>query len=182
VSPVAPTPEPTPEPTPRPTAQPTPSPVAFDEAERRLVDGIVRGAIDCAPVREGLPGAAIAGIECASDDPVVARIGFYRFATEAEMLDAYYARMEAEGIALESGACADGEGEGAYYPGEDEIAWRHGCFINDEGYANYRATLHDLVYVGILGRTDDMRALEALAWKGSMDTPGSPTIWMEPGA
>ncbi len=46
----------------------------------------------------------------------MARLGFYLFDDEATMLAAYFARMEAEGIEIESGGCIDGEGEGAYVP------------------------------------------------------------------
>jgi hypothetical protein len=58
---------------------------------------------------------------------------------------------------------------------------RAGCFVNDAGFANYRATLPARVYIGILGRSADMAALEDWAWIGSQDTPGSPTLWIEPG-
>ena len=45
--------------------------------------------------------------------------------------------------------------------------------MNDDGYANYRATLPGShVYIGILGRGDDMVALEDFAWLGSQDAPG----------
>jgi hypothetical protein len=150
--------------------------------EQALIDGILRGAEDCRPVRDGLPTGAIAGIECASGDPTVARVGFYRFADDDTMLAAYLARMAEEGIGLESGGCVDGEGEGSYVPYEGQSPWRHGCFINDMGFANYRATLPGAhVYVGILGRTDDMAALETFSFLGSQDVPGNPTLWAEPG-
>jgi hypothetical protein len=143
----------------------------------------MRGVIGCDPVRRDLPPKAIAGIDCSSDDPGVARVGFYLFASEADMLDAYVARMTVEGVRLDSGNCRDGEHEGAYIPGpEDEfVAYRGGCFINDEGFANYRATLGGShVYIGVLGRTDDMPYLEDFAWRGNQDTPGTPTLWVNP--
>jgi hypothetical protein len=165
-----------------PPPSPEPSPADFTAAERYLLDGILRGAEDCQPAggSDDLPKDAIAGIECASPDPAVARIGFYLFANDGDMLDAYLARMKAEGVALDSGICNEGEREGAYIPWEgDEIApYRVGCFINDEGYANYRVTLPGAhVYIGILGRSGDMVALEDFAWLGSRDTPGNPTLW-----
>jgi hypothetical protein len=179
----------TPEPTitPGPTTAPTParpSPVLgdFSAGERYLYDGVRRGAIDCEPAAgsDELPAKAIAGLECWSDDPAVARVGFYLFSTDADMLAAYTARMTAEGIALDSGSCRDGEGEMSYAPGEGPTADRNGCFINDEGYANYRLTMSGShVYIGILGRSADMIALEDFAWRGSVDTPGAPTLWSE---
>lgn len=180
--PASPVPSPSPIVSPAP-ASPAPSQpvVVLTAAERHLLAGVRRAAIDCDPVRSGLPVGAIGGIDCASADPAAARIGFYLFDDDATMLDAYLARMADEGIELESGSCVDGEGEQAYVPGEGLNAWRHGCFVNDAGFANYRATLPGAhVYLGILGRTADARPLEDLAWLGNQDTPGSPTLWIDP--
>ena len=66
-----------------------------------------------------LPRDAIAGrIADHSTDLGVARIGYYLFANDADMLEAYLFRMNAEGVALDSGGCRDGEHEGAYTPGD----------------------------------------------------------------
>jgi hypothetical protein len=180
-TPVPATPSPTPTVEPAPSA--SPSPAALSADEKYLLAGIQRGAVDCEPVRSALPPRATAGIECAGDSPAVARVGFYLFDDEADLLSAYFARMKAEGVAMDSGeTCLQGESEHAYYPGDGEIvANRAGCFVNDAGIANYRATFPARVYIGILGRSADMAALEDWAWKGSQDTPGSPTLWYEPG-
>jgi hypothetical protein len=171
----APTAEPTPKPTPRPTQ------VVFSRAERYLIDGIMRGEGDCSPVRGGdLPGQAIAGIDCKLVGSPVARAGYYLFANDDDLLDAYMARVSVEGLIVDSGACAPGEGESAYIPyAENETAPdRHACYVNDEGYGNYRATLPGFhVYVGLLGRSADMQALQDWAWLGNQDTPGNPTLW-----
>ena len=181
-------PEPSSAPTPAPTADPTPAPtprptsVAFSRAERYLIDGILRGESDCSPVRAGLPDRAVAGIDCDLVGSPAARVGYYLFENDADMLDAYIARMRAEGVALDSGDCREGEGESAFIPwGDEGIAPdRTGCFINDAGYANYRITLGGPhVYIGLLGRTADIRALEDWAWFGSTDTPGNPTLWYQ---
>lgn len=169
----------------KPTASPAtakpPAAVVLTRAERYLRDGALRDATNCVPVRDKLPGDAIAGIECASPARAVARVGFYLFANDDDMLEAYEARMIAEGVPFDSGSCAEGESEGAYMPGEEEIASRHGCFVNDAGFANYRYTIPGAhVYIGILGESADMVALENFAWKGSMDTPGNPTLWGMP--
>jgi hypothetical protein len=177
---VAPSPKP-PVATPEPPAAEVPP--EFTAAERYLLDGVVRGATDCEPAggSDDLPRDAIAGIECDSDDGAVARIGFYLFGNDADMLDAYFFRMNAEGVARDSGTCYEGEGESAYTPGEGEIPSRNGCFVNDEGFANYRATLPGVhVYIGILGRSGDTRALDAFAWRFNQDVPGNPTLWGEP--
>lgn len=92
------------------------------------------------PVRNELPSRSRAGIECASDDRAVARIGFYLYDRDEDMATA-------------------------------------GCFINDQGYANYRVTTGMGVYIGILGRNDDMGALADFAFLGSQDTPAFPTLW-----
>ena len=182
--PPAPTPAPTAPPpvvTPRPV-KPTPTPLAFTAKEHYLRDGIRRGATDCVPVRgkDNLPKNAIAGIECDSPERAVARIGYYLFANDDDMLAAYLWRMTSEGVELDTGGCWDGEGEGAYTPGEGMVLERNGCFINDKGFANYRATMPGWhVYIGILGRSADTRALENFAWRGNQDTPGNPTLWFE---
>jgi hypothetical protein len=175
----APTTTPAPVVTPEPTETPAP-PLTADE--KYLLNGIHRDATDCRPVRDGLPGEAVAGIECRSNDPAVARIAFYLFKNDADMLDAYFARMEAEGVDRDSGGSADKEGESAYIPGDEEpLPDRHGNFVNAEGYANYRATLSgNHVYIGILGRTGDMGSLIDFAWRGVKDVPGQPSLWGVP--
>ena len=171
--------------TPAPTAKPTPKPtaVAFNRAEKYLIEGIMRGESDCSPVRgAALPGLAIAGIDCDLVASPAARMGFYLFKTDDDMLDAYMARVSVENLVVDSGACGPGEGEGAYIPyGEDELAPdRNACFVNDQGYGNYRATLSGVhVYFGLLGRTRDMRKLADWAWLGNQDTPGTPTLWQQ---
>ena len=171
----------TPAPTVKPTPKPTPKPIKLSRAERYLVGGILRGESECSPVRgDALPGLAIAGIDCEVVGTPVARMGFYLFRNDDDMLDAYFARVSVENLIVDSGACVPGEGEGAYIPyGEDELAPdRHACFVNDQGYGNYRATLSGVhVYMGLLGRTASMRAIEDYAWKGSVDVPGNPTLW-----
>jgi hypothetical protein len=175
----------TPVTTPAPTAKPTPkpTPVAYSRAEKYLVDGIMRGEGDCTPVRgDGLPGLAIAGIDCDLVGTPVARMGFYLFKNDDDLLDAYMARVTVENLVVDSGACSPGAGEGAYIPyGEDEFSPnRQACYVNEQGYGNYRATLPGVhVYVGLLGRSKDMRSLEDWAWLGNEDVPGSPTLWQQ---
>jgi hypothetical protein len=173
----------TPAGTPAPTAQPTAkaTPVAFSPAEKYLVDGIMRGESECSPARANLPGLAIAGIDCHLVGSPAARMGFYLFKSDDDMLKAYMARVSAEHLVVDSGACVPGEGEGAYIPaGEDFSSDRHACYINDQGYGNYRATLSGVhVYMGLLGRTKDMRSLVNWAWLGNDDTPGWPTLWQQ---
>jgi hypothetical protein len=176
VAPPAATPAPvsTPAPaTPRPTQRP------LTDVEFNLRAGIQRGTENCLPVDgDDLPDRAVAGIECDGTDPAVARLGFYLFENDQDMIDAYLARMKAEGVKLDSGTCADGEAERPYVPGEGLVLERTGCFLNEQGFANYRYTIPgNHVYVGILGTSADMRALEDFAWIGNQDVPGIPTLW-----
>ena len=179
-TPVA-TPEPS-EPAATPTPKPRPTQKPLTKTERYLLAGVLRGALDCRPVRSDLPPKSSAGIECASDDPAVARVGFYYFENDKDLLAAYAARMIREGVALDSGpACYEGESEGPFVPweGPEMAPFRYGCFINSEGYANLRLAIGAPVYIGILGRSDDMEALASFAFRGSVDVPGFPTLWGE---
>ena len=127
---------------------------------------------DCEPVRDKLPKDAVAGIECLGKDWFVARVGYYLFENDEEMLEHYFARMQAEGVTLDEGSCFDGEGEGAYIPGDEEVASRQGCFITAQGVANYRLTLPGAhVYIGIVGHNIDTIELEDFAFLGNRDTP-----------
>jgi hypothetical protein len=161
--------------TPRPTA------VGFASAEQNLLDGVQRGAKDCQPVRgsDVLPKDALAGIECDSTDPAVARVAFFQFANDDDMLNAYLSRMKAQGVELESGSCYEGKGEHAYVPGKGLVLDRAGCFIGDDGFANYRLTMPGKhVYIGVLGQSADVVALETFVWQQpNQDTPGIPTLW-----
>jgi hypothetical protein len=170
-----------PTPRPEPTDEPQPTEPAFTAEEQYLIDGLLRGVIGCEPVRAGRPGTAVAGIDCTSDDPAVARVGFYLFEDDEAMLEHYFARLAAEGVAPDSGDCHDGAFEGAYFPGEGLVPERNACFINDQGYANYRLTLAgDHVYIGVLGRSDDAVALADFAFRFNQDVPGIPTLWLSP--
>ena len=187
------TPAPVPTPTPTPPARPAPDPtdppetpdpaiVEFTADEMDLVDRIRPGAaLDCEPVRAELPKKAIAGVECIGGEWFVARVGFYRFENDEEMLEHYVARMQAEGVTIDQGSCFEDVGEGQYIPGPDEVASRQGCFISPDGTANYRLLLPGAhVYVGITGHNIDGIELEDFAFLGGThDTPSFPTIWGE---
>jgi hypothetical protein len=149
--------------------------------EAFLMRGVRDDLVDCHPFRVDLPDEATGAIECRTSNPAVARVGLFLFDGSAAAVAAYNARMDAEDVPRDTVACinAEGEGEAAYIPGEDAVGDRHGCFINAEGYANYRA-VSGLLYMGILGRSDDMEALADFAWRGNQDTPGMPTLWSEP--
>ena len=127
----------------------------------------------------------------------------YQFATAQDAARAYFARLDTEGVAPRSGDCRLGvEGESAWTPGDDEgevqgdewdgvlidgapyIVHRDACFVNDSGTTNVRATCGEGVYVGVLGRTDDLRELVAWSWEiapgAPVNTPGAPGICYYP--
>ena len=82
-------PSPTPAPvvTPQPTPAPTPEPVKLTATERYLIDGIRRTAIDCRRSATTCPGRRTPA-SSAVRHPAVARMGFYLFHNDRDMLDA----------------------------------------------------------------------------------------------
>ena len=189
VPPATPAPTATPAPstppaaTPDPTPSPKPTPVVLKVEEVYLMAGVRKGLTNCVPVRENLPKETTGAIECSADDPAVAKVGFYLFDGSAAALDAYYARFRAEGVPLNEGTCFEGTGvaEGPYIPGPDDTDSRVGCFINDQGYANLRVTMPGfLLYIGVLGTSADTKSLEEFTFRGNVDVPGFPTLWVEP--
>lgn len=157
-------------------------PYSPDEAS--LLAGLRPDArFGCAPRRVDLPAHAIAGIECSPQVKGIDRIGVYRFASQADVLETYFARLADAGVKPRSGSCPERAGEGAYMPGDsdpDVGPYRYGCFRNDFGIANYRFTAPGApTYVGILGTGKDLAALHKWAWLGNEDVPGSPTVWRD---
>jgi hypothetical protein len=172
--------------------------------EEELVSELREDArVDCRPRRTDLPHLAVAGVECYPSDDLVARVGIYGFATNRDAAMAYLDRMSSAGVLPNSAPCSDGNpGDAAWTPGDGEgsvddpeaivvkgqflIPYRSGCFFDENGTANFRATCWNPTYVGVLGRTRDIAALEAWAWAYPADvepgTPGPPGICpYEPG-
>jgi hypothetical protein len=192
------------------SALPTPAPVAsipvgeLTEQEQELVSELREDVrVDCRPRRTDLPDGALLGVECFPTDDLVARVGIYGFASTRDAALAYLDRMSRAGVAPNSGRCLEGiPGEGAWTAGDGEgsvddvdaivvrgqtlVSHRSGCFHDENGTANYRATCWAPVYVGVLGATRDLAALEDWAWRYPDDvepsTPGPPGICpYEPG-
>lgn len=196
-----------PEPAATPDATVTPGPAtpapSLTSDEAALL-GYLRAdaASQCAPRRADLPEGALYGVECQPADPLVARIGIYWFASRNEAANAYMARMASYGIDPNEGDCVQGTpGETAWTPGDGEgsiddpgvFTWegsvlspnRAGCFRDENGTANVRATC-DQAYIGVLGRGTDLAALHDWIWVypdgyevGTPDSPGickGPTI------
>ncbi|HYH91617.1 MAG TPA: hypothetical protein VD763_00535 [Candidatus Saccharimonadales bacterium] len=151
--------------------------------ERVLLDGVRREGLACEPAAGigGAPGVPTAVIECVAADPAAAIVTFSLFEDDAQLLDAYVAEMGAWDVALDSGSCQDGARETAYAPAEGTSPYRHGCFLDGDGVANYLATLPGPhVLIGIRGRSTDTEALADYAWLGNEDAPGNPTLWADP--
>ena len=159
-----------------------PTPVAFSRAEQYLIDGIMRGE-RLLPVRgDGLPGLAIAGIDCALVGTPVARMGFYLFKNDDDLLDAYMARVSVENLVVDSGACCPVR-ERRVHPGRRGVLARSPCVLRERpggtattASAHRRPCLH-----GPPRSSKDMRSLEDWAWLGNQDVPGGPTLWQQDG-
>ena len=54
---------------------------------------------------------------------------------------------------------------GVVYDGKPYSVLRGGCFVDEGGHANIRLTCGDGVYVGVLGRTDDISRLVGWTWR-----------------
>jgi hypothetical protein len=125
----------------------------------------------------------------------VTSVGFYAFASQADLLTTYLALLAAHGIAPRSGDCFGKTGaEDAYQPGDGTdgfIAAREGCYvasgkasdlstdpgqpIGDGGYSFGGP----FVLVVIHGAAADISKLHAFAWLGNKAEPGEPTVWVE---
>ena len=197
------TPSPSPAATPSPSVIPTassvptktPSPMTADQ--QKLV-AMLRPdvAVDCAPRNNDLPEGTLYAIECHPDDPLVASVGVYWLPTENEATYAYMTRLASYGIDLATGDCEhDKPGDAAWAPGDGVGNWddpgvfnwenspmspsRNGCFRNENGIANARATCGN-AYVGVLGTKKDLSDLYAWMRKypagAAHDTPEPPGI------
>ena len=183
--------------TPEATATQEPTPVPSLSADEAGLIGRLRAdaAIDCVPRRTDLPAGALYAIECQPGDPLVQRVGVYRYATPNDAAFAYLTRMSDAGIAPNTGSClTDTPGDNAYFPGDGEspvdapgmfdwegkalVTQRNGCFLDEFDSANVRLVC-DSEYIGILGARDDTSELMDWAWTypdgyepGTPDLPG----------
>jgi hypothetical protein len=174
-SPSAPSPSSAPSDVP-PAVTPSPKPVAFSAAEKRLVEQIrVDARIACVPRRTDLPLHAVAGVECHIGTALVDRVGAYSLGASASAIDAYLARLATAHVTPRTGDCGAGNpGDHswpAYLPDEtgDGTAGyreeRSGCFLDENGIANVRLTCYGDIYMGVLGKTADLKALYAWTWR-----------------
>jgi hypothetical protein len=165
----------------------------FSAAEAALLAGLRSdAAVDCVPRRTHLPTLAIAGIECRVATALVSRIGAYRFRDAQDAATTYLQRLASYGVAPATGGCLAGtSGESAWQPGDGATAiasasvqfgdlgpWsvgRSGCFLDENGVANARATCGS-TYIGVLGRDVDLAAVQRWLWT----SPDGPMATGEP--
>lgn len=157
---------------------------AMSELEESIRAGLRPDAAEsCGPRTAGLPTGAIGGIECKLGTALVVRVGAYRFDAAQGATTAYLERLSLSGVTFGSGDCASGtSGDAAWSLGDSEVvqfggSWwapgRIGCFTDQYGAANVRVTCGP-TYVGILGRTSDLRALHEWASENEARSSGSP--------
>lgn len=173
----------------RTTSDPSPSPIGLDRkaAEAALLEGVRRVIADtCKPTRSGVPKSALGAIECRPDDVVVDRVRVYLFASEDDLLDAYFDRLAEQGLGrgkAHRGRCEPGKpSEGPYHPTTKreraDYPYRSGCFVDGKGRAHYLATTPPLVLAEVTGSSGDISAAEGWSWRGNKgDVPGGPRIW-----
>ena len=175
------TPPPTPSHEVPSTAQPRPTKLQMRLEEQFLLH-VLRDDVaqHCEPRRSGLPARATAAIECAVDAPFVDSVGVYGFDLPAAAALAYLERMNGEGSLGADGDCLSGTpGDSSWDgpEGSEDNAWqvtygervysaaRVGCFLNEHGMANVRATCDD-AYIGVLGTTADIAQLTKWVLQG----------------
>ena len=162
---------------------PSPTPVVRLTQEERFLAGVLRAdaAANCQPRRAGLPARAVVGIECVIASEVVDRVGVYGFDYDDEAAAlTYLERMDTYGTLGATGDCLAGspqdrphdktpdgvrveDGDQVEYQGAMYAQWRFGCFLNEHGIANFRATCASGTMVGVLGRDADLAALSGWA-------------------
>jgi anti-sigma factor RsiW len=165
-------------------SSPTPSMSTVESAiADKLRDDV---AATCVPRREKLPAAsalikATAGVECKVATALVARVGAYSFPDAKSATATYLGRMDSYDVAKGSGDCTAGKaGDAPWRDPDGKVGGRTGCFLDENGTANVRVACGPM-YVGILGRGDDIAALYRWVWAfggqpGDPDKGGPPGI------
>ena len=162
------------------------SPTEPTAVEEDLLFGVRRdAAVDCQPEREGLPTGALGAVTCFPANDLATRVTLVRWQTEAQLLEAYFGALAANGVGPQSGDCVgQGAGEAAWLPGEDGtglgVPARQGCFsVGSEMVV--LVTLPPTVLAEVHGKAEAADTLNGWVWIGNLDIPGNPTIWNEEG-
>jgi len=170
----------------------SPAPVFSADEAALLAELRPDAAVDCAPRRTSLPALAVAGIECRVGTALVSRVGAYRFRDANDAATTYLDRLASYAVEPATGDCLAGaSGDAAWKPGDgatgtaassiqfgDTGPWsvgRSGCFLDENGVANVRATCGS-TYIGVVGRNEDLAALQRWVWA----SPSGPVAAGEP--
>ena len=195
--------EPVPEQPPEQRGPPTddppdlePVPVPDLTADELMLEASLREdtRLSCEPRRTGLPAGAVAGVECHAYAEFVDRVGAYLFDSHVDSFRAYVDRLDRQGVELQSGSCGEGIPGDAAWEASDGVSnppysvphgggeysiFREGCFLDEDGQANIRLTglgsVEAGVYLGVVGRTDNIPQLLEWAWGGGGEA--GPTIY-----
>jgi hypothetical protein len=140
----------------------------------------------CTVARNEPAERAIAEVECIPTSDVAQRVTLFLFNSQVDLLDAYQARMRAQGVPMQTntGSCEAGQpSEGSYIPsdGGGFNPERGGCYHDENGLAQITMTLPPYVLVEVGGSVGDGSAVERFAWLANQDVPGAPTIWRSSG-
>ena len=137
------------------------------------------GTKNCQPVRGQVtssPKKAVGGNRVQFHDPAVARVGFYQFANDEDMLDAYLSRMQGKReVAIESGTCEEARRSAptCLAPG-----WSppNAPAVSSTRRASPTTALDVTraphVYIGILGTSGDVHAPREIRVEGQRGHPG----------
>lgn len=185
---------PSPTPTALLTEAPSPTVSASDSpaTETFLLSWLRSDAqVACVPTRI-LPFRSTAGVECHPNTKLVSLVGVYGFSSQDDAFRTYRERLAGYGVKLRTGDCWAGKaGDASWIPGDGPAAgrdWptRSGCYLDNNRLANVRVTCgsdHG-VYIGIVGKAADLRALYTWAWQfpkaalaaGKVGAPSAPGI------
>lgn len=152
----------------------------LSDPEAGLVAGLRADvAATCEARRSDLPEGALAGVECRTGAGDATRVGAYRFDDASAAVLTYLVRLADYGVGPHDGDCAAGRaGDAPWRPGDGGstgvgtiaveggailAVGRVGCFLNENDIANVRLTCGSM-YVGVLGRDDDIAGLHRWVW------------------
>jgi hypothetical protein len=132
----------------------------------------------CEPTRPAELADAAAQLTCHPDEALVSSMGYYLFREDGDARKVYAERLAEYDVELNSLAgsndCENGTpSESAELPAADDVsAPRMGCFVNEFGVANLRLLTPPSVYIGVLGTSGDIAALDDWA-RGGQATLGA---------
>ena len=179
-------------PVPAASSAPSPGSAAGDSAPTEPEAALLHGArLDmqgtCVALRTGLPAGATGAVACTPVSDAATGVSMVVFDTKAQLLDAYWAEVAAQGIEpwTMGRQCEAGAGcEGGYVPGDGhpgfEPAERGARWTDGAGTAHYLATVPPFLLLRVDGRAGaTVSGVERYAWLGNQDQPGGPTLWAE---